>query len=168
MADIAQFGTIYRPPVKQALSELGDQLVQFDGPEGETLYDVPGGVIPTDDVPAPPRLLPMWDSVLLAYKDRSRIVPPQYRTGIMRKNGDVLPTLLVDGFVAGVWRPVEQGIEVTAFRPLSDADWARTEDETRSLMTFLDGRDRRIFQGRFAHWWDDLPGGAEVRVIGAE
>ena len=34
------------------------------------------------------------------------------------RNGDVLPTVLVDGYVAGVWRPVEDGIEVTAFHRL--------------------------------------------------
>jgi hypothetical protein len=166
IADIAQFGTIYRPPVTQALRELGDQLVQFDGPDGGTLYDVPDGLIPTDDMRVPPRLLPMWDSVLLAYKDRSRIVPPRYRAAVMRSNGDVLPTLLVDGLVAGVWRPVEGGVEVTAFERLSDDDWAGIEDEGRSLLAFLDGRERRIYQGRFAHWWDDVPGAAEVRVIG--
>ena len=75
----------------------------------------PDGLIPPDDSPAPPRLLPMWDSTLLAYADRSRIVPPEYRKVVIRNNGDVLPTLLVDGSVAGVWRPVEGGIEATAF-----------------------------------------------------
>ncbi len=57
----------------------------------------------------------MWDHVLLAYADRSRVIPPDYRKLVTRSNGDVLPTLLVDGYVAGVWRPVEGGIEATAF-----------------------------------------------------
>jgi Winged helix DNA-binding domain len=39
---------------------------------------------------------------LLAYADRSRVIPPAYRRLITRQNGDVLPTLLVDGYVAGV------------------------------------------------------------------
>jgi hypothetical protein len=30
-------------------------------------------------------------------------------------NGDVLPTVLVDGYVAGVWRAVPEGIEAIAF-----------------------------------------------------
>lgn len=167
MQDIAQFGTIYRPPVKEAIASLGDELVRSEGPAGATLYDVPGGVVPTEDTPAPPRLLPMWESALLAYKDRSRIVPAEYRTVVMRTNGDVLPTLLVDGFVAGVWRPVDGGIEATAFRRLADDDWAGLETEATSLIAFLAGRDARVYQGRFAHWWDELPAPAEVRVIGA-
>ena len=167
MADIAQFGTVYRPPIKEALESLGDELVRFGGPGGATLYDVPDGPMPAEDTPAPPRLLPMWDSVLLAYKDRTRIVPPEYRTVVMRNNGDVLPTLLVDGFVAGVWRPVEGGIEATAFHRLSDDDWVDLETEAKSLVAFLADRDPRVYQGRFAHWWHKLSAPAEVRVIGA-
>jgi hypothetical protein len=108
----------------------------------------------------------MWDSALLAYRDRSRIVPPEYRTAVMRNNGDVLPTLLVDGMVAGVWRPVVDGIEATAFRRLADDGWAGLESEARSLVTFLADRDPQVYQGRFAHWWNELPEPAEVRVIG--
>ena len=167
MADIAQFGTVYRPPVKGALESLGDELVRLGGPGAATLYDIPDGPMPAEGTPAPPRLLPMWDSVLLAYKDRTRIVPPEYRTAVMRNNGDVLPTLLVDGFVAGVWRPVEEGIEATAFHRLSDDDWAGLEAEARSLVAFLADRDPRVYQGRFAHWWHKLPAPAEVRVMGA-
>jgi hypothetical protein len=46
-----------------------------------------------------------WDSVLLAYADRSRIISPDYRRLVIRQNRDVLPTLLVNGYIAGVWRP---------------------------------------------------------------
>lgn len=166
MADIAQFGTIYRPPVQEALASLGDELVRLDGPDGATLYDVPGGVVPAEDTPAPPRLLPMWDSAMLAYKDRGRIVPTEYRTAVMRNNGDVLPAMLIDGFVAGVWRPVEHGIEATAFHRLSAKDWAGLEVEATSLIAFLATRDPSVYQGRFAHWWDALPTPADVRVLG--
>jgi hypothetical protein len=50
----------------------------------------------------------MWDSILLAYSDASRVIAPEYRPLVTRRNGDVLPTLLVDGYVAGVWRPVAE------------------------------------------------------------
>lgn len=168
MQDIAQFGTILRPPVKAALASLGNALVRFEGPDGELLYDIPGGPLPPEDVPAPPRLLAMWDSTLLAYADRSRIVPPAYRPLVMRKNGDVLPTILVDGYVAGVWRPTEEGIEVTAFHAMGDDAWAGLETEARSLRAFLAEREPIIFQGRFAHWWTQMPtDGVEVHTLGA-
>ena len=162
--DLAQFSTIYRPPAREALAGLGDELVRLEGPDGEELFDVPGGELPPEDSPAPPRLMAMWDSTLLAYKDRSRIVPPDYRKVVIRDNGDVLPTLLVDGYVAGVWRPVEGGIETTAFHELPDEAWSGLEKEARALVTFLAGRDPAVYR-RYAHWWDKNLPSAERRVL---
>jgi hypothetical protein len=162
--DIAQFSTIYRPPVQDALRSMDDELVRYDGPAGG-LYDVPGGVLPPEDTPAPPRLMAMWDSALLAYADRSRLIPAGLRKVVMRNNGDVLPTLLVDGHVAGVWRPIDAGIEATAFDRLSDDAWSGLEVEARNLVPFLADRDPAVYE-RYGRWWTDLPA-AEVRILGA-
>jgi len=143
---------------------MAGELVELDGPGRGPLYDVPGGSVPEEETPAPPRLLPMWDSILLAHADRSRFIPPEYRKLITRSNGDVLPTLLVDGYVAGVWRPLEGGIEATAFRRLSEPDWAGLAGEANALMGMLAGRDPRPY-GRYGRWWSDLPA-AEVRLLG--
>jgi hypothetical protein len=105
----------------------------------------------------------MWDSVLLAYADRSRIIPPDYRRLVIHQNGDVLPTLLVDGFVAGVWRPVAGGIEATAFQRLDREAWTGLATEARALVAFLADRDPAVYR-RYAHWWAKLPQG-EVRVL---
>ena len=163
--DIAQFSTIYRPPVKAAVAELDDELLRHEGANGETLVDVPGGVFPPEDSPAPPRMMAMWDSTLLAYKDRSRIIPPGYRTLVMRNNGDVLPTLLVDGHVAGVWRPLGGGIEATAFERLPEDAWDGLEAEGRSLIAFLAERDPSVYS-RYGHWWAKGFPSYEVRVLG--
>jgi hypothetical protein len=163
MQDVAQFGTVYRPPVREAVKTLGDDLVRFEGPDGTPFVDVPDGTLPPDDIPAPPRLMAMWDSALLAYADRSRLVPPEYRTVVMRNNGDVLPTLLVDGYVAGVWRAIDGRIEATAFHRLPADAWDGLEVEARSLRTLLAERDPAVYR-RYAHWWDGLPS-AEVRVL---
>ena len=162
--DIAQFAMLYRPPLREAVDALRDTLEQLEGPDGSDLLDVPGGALPPDDAPAPPRLLGMWDSVLLAYADRSRIVPADYRRLVTRTNGDVLPTLLVDGYVAGVWRPVADGIEATAFERLAAETWAGLDDEARALRGFLADREPTIYR-RYARWWTDLPS-AEVRLLG--
>ena len=60
---------------------------------------------PGPDVVAPVRLLARWDSLLLAHgpKFRTRILPAEHHAAVNRPNGDVLPTFLVDGFVAGTW-----------------------------------------------------------------
>ena len=124
--DVAQFILFPRSRARSRdlLESMGDTLQRLVGPDGTELFDVPGGRIPANDSTAPPRLMAMWDSVLLAYSDRSRIIPPEHRQIVIRRNGDVLPTLLVDGYVAGVWRAVEDGIEATAFRKLSHEAWA--------------------------------------------
>jgi Winged helix DNA-binding domain len=163
VADFAQFTMLRRPVTLRALQALGDKVEEVDGPDGVTLFDVPGGLLPAEDTVAPPRLLPMWDSVLLAYADRSRVMPPDYRRLVIRQNGDVLPTLLVGGYVAGVWRPVEGGIEATAFHRLSDEAWGGLEAEARALVAFLADREPTVYR-RYIHWWKVLPG-AEVRSL---
>ena len=164
VADIAQFSTIYRPPVRDALASLGDELERYEGPDGAQLFDVPGGALPPEDAPAPPRLMAMWDSTLLAYADRARIVPPDYRKQVIRRNGDVLPTLLIDGTVAGVWRPVDDGIEATAFHRLPDDAWDGLEAEARALRALVADRDPTVYR-RYGRWWAGLPS-AEVRLLG--
>ena len=107
----------------------------------------------------------MWDNVLLAYADRSRVIPPDYRRIVIRINGDVLPTLLVDGYVAGAWRSVEDGIEATAFHTLPPDAWKALEAEARSLLVFLADREPLVYR-RYGHWWTKKLPSAEVRVLG--
>jgi hypothetical protein len=106
----------------------------------------------------------MWEEVLLAHADRSRVIPEGVRKAVIRQNGDVLPTLLVDGFVAGVWRPAETGIEATAFRALDEDEWEALDGEARRLRAFLADRDPAVYR-RYGHWWSKLPEGT-IRVLG--
>ena len=163
VADIAQFALVQRSRVKEAIQSLADQLVHFKGPKGEALFDIHGGLYPDEDTPAPPRLLGMWDNILLSYADRSRVIPEEYRKIVIRNNGDTLPTLLVDGYVAGVWRVVDGAVEATAFHPLADDVWEGLTVEARSLLAFLADRDPLVYR-RFNHWWDKLPGG-DTRLL---
>ncbi|MFJ8795265.1 winged helix DNA-binding domain-containing protein [Streptomyces sp. NPDC102462] len=166
VADIAQFSMVQRSLVRRALTALDGSVEQLAGPGGTVLFDVPGAPRPPADAPAPPRLLGMWDSILLAYADRSRIIPPAYRRLVIRVNGDVLPTLLVDGRVAGVWRAVDGGIEATAFADLQSAVWDGLAAEARSLGALLSARDPRAYS-RYDHWWTKLPDGAARRLLPA-
>ncbi len=165
-ADLGQFGLVQRGRARAALDALvarGAAEV-LAGPDGAVLYDLPGAVRPDGETPAPPRLMAMWDSTLLAYADRSRIVPDAYRRHVIRINGDVLPTLLVDGHVAGAWRPVEGGVEAAAFHPLTAGDWAGLAAEAASLGTLLADRDPRVY-GRYDHWWAKGLPAAETRLL---
>jgi hypothetical protein len=162
--DVAQFGLVHRPRVRAALQAMAAELDELEGPDGVTLYDLPGAPRPPADTPAPPRLLPMWDSVMLAHADRSRVISAEHRPLVMRRNGDVLPTVLVDGLVAGVWRPADGGLEVTAFGALSDEAWAGVEREAHGLLRLLADRDPGAY-GRYSNWWATLPS-EHVRIVG--
>jgi hypothetical protein len=161
--DIAQFTSLRQPAVRHALDAMCDMLVTLEGPNGVVLYDVPGGEVPDEDTVAPPRLMAMWDSSLLAYANRDRIIPSEYRTHVIRTNGNVLPTVLVDGQVAGVWRPVDRGIEVTSFNTLGRTDWRGLAGEAAALVAFLAERDPAVYS-RYANWWSSIPS-TEVRVL---
>jgi hypothetical protein len=163
-ADLARFTLLTRTAARAALRGLGAAVRTLTGPDGTELWDVADGPpVPDGDTPAPPRLLGMWDSVLLAYADRSRLVDPEHRAVVTRNNGDVLATLLVDGYVAGVWRPVEGGIEAAAFRPLAADAWDGLAAEARALVRFLAGRDPAVYR-RYNHWWAKIPA-AETRLL---
>jgi hypothetical protein len=170
-ADMNQVTMMPMRPIRAGLAVLADELVQHEGPDRKPLLDLRDARLPREDTPAPPRLLGMWDEVLLAYRDRSRVIPAEYRAHVIRVNGDVLPTVLVDGYVAGVWRPAQPGgaagIEVTAFRELDAATWHAIDAEARELVLFLAARDPNVY-GRYAHWWTKLASRAEVRLVGGD
>jgi len=162
-ADLAGFATLHRAPAKEAFEVLGDELVRHVGPDGKPLFDLVGAAVADEDGVPPPRLLGMWDNALLAHTDRTRLIPAEYRSTVIRRNGDVLPMLLVDGYVAGVWRPVEGGIEATAFRGLSRTAWEGLAAEAAALTGMLAPREPLIFS-RYGHWWGSIEG-EEVKVL---
>ncbi|NKE57980.1 winged helix DNA-binding domain-containing protein [Lentzea sp. PSKA42] len=86
----------------------GLELVEYRNEAGKVLLDVPDGVIVPEDTPAPARLLPSFDNVLLGHADRTRIMSEDARSrwGAVR-NGVFPPTFLVDGFLRGTWNVVE-------------------------------------------------------------
>jgi hypothetical protein len=88
--------------IAQILDDMRDELAVFkDG--RRTLFDLPDAPRPDDQTPAPPRLLPEFDSLLLAHKDRTRVIADEHRRSLTTKNLRVKATFLIDGFAAGSW-----------------------------------------------------------------
>ena len=85
--------------LRNAFAAVADELDVLDG----GLYDVPGAPHPGPDAEAPVRFLPAFDNMLLAHKDRTRIIDEEHRPRVVTKNLRIHPTFLVDGFVAGMW-----------------------------------------------------------------
>lgn len=154
--DFAQFTMQSRADSRAAFAALGDALVTYEIPDGEPLFDVPDLPLPDPDTPAPVRLAGMWESTLLAYADRSRVIPDQHRATVIQRNGDLLPTVWVDGYVAGIWRVTSDGVEVHLLEPIPEVAWSALEKEAWMLAGTILSRDPTLFS-RYDHWWEKEP-----------
>jgi Winged helix DNA-binding domain len=121
-----------------ALDEL--QLLSFTGDDRRTYMDLPDAPRPDAAVAAPVRFLPKWDNLLLAHDRRERVLPEPLRKIVIRKNGDVLPTFLVDGVVAGAWEAPLKGratMTLTPLAPIAIRTRSAVEREGEDLLAWL-------------------------------
>jgi Winged helix DNA-binding domain len=136
--DILRFAGLRVGDIRAGLERV--ELRRFRDERGRVLLDVPRAPLPDGDTPAPVRFLPKWDSSLLAYAapERTRILPEQYRATVIRKNGDVLPTVLVDGFVAATWDMARsRALTITPLRRLSRQEGRAIDEEGERLRDFF-------------------------------
>jgi hypothetical protein len=89
--------------LRTASAALGDGVRRLDSDDGRQLLDLEGAPLASGDEPAPSRFLARWDSVLIGYDERDRMLPRELAPAVVKKNGDFLPTFLVDGRVGGLW-----------------------------------------------------------------
>ena len=134
--DLVAWSMMHVPEIQRAL-DLLEPLRRFRDEQGRELFDVPRAPLPDADTPAPVRFLPKWDNVLLAFADRTRVLPEEYRRRVIGVNGDVAQTFLVDGFVAGMWRVENGRIVLEPFERLSRSVQRELEDEAGRLEAFV-------------------------------
>jgi hypothetical protein len=134
--DLSAWSMMHVPEIDRALERL-EPLRRLRDELGRELLDVPRAPLPDAETPAPVRFLPKWDNVLLAWADRTRVLPEPYRKKVIRMNGDVAQTFLVDGFVAGTWGVEDRRVVTEPFAPLSRAVRLEVEDEAERLEAFL-------------------------------
>lgn len=110
-------------------------LVRLDG----GYHDLPDRSRPDADTPAPVRLLPEFDNLIVAFADRARLMPDEYRRRIC-VGALIAPTVLVDGTVRGSWKlrwsRDRATLTVELFERLSTADHAEVEAEATHLLEF--------------------------------
>ena len=80
--------------------------------------------------------MPRFDNLVLAHKDRTRVLPEEYR-GAVIDGGWVKSTLLVDGVVAGIWEVDDGRVRVEPFAPLPRVVRREVEDEAARLEAWL-------------------------------
>jgi hypothetical protein len=136
LRDISAWSMMHVPELKASLALL-EPLRRFRDEHGRELFDVPGAPLPDLDTPAPVRFLPKWDNLLLAFADRTRVLPEIHRKTVIKVNGDVAQTFLLDGFVAGTWRIDGERVVAEPFGRLSPAARRELNAEAERLQTFL-------------------------------
>ncbi|WP_199546813.1 winged helix DNA-binding domain-containing protein [Streptomyces sp. N35] len=123
--------------MREVFERLRPGLLTFRDENGVELFDLPGAPRPDEDTPAPARLLPEFDNLLLSHADRSRVVPPEYK-GRTWLGNFAWSVFLVDGFLAGVWKLVEDKesstISFEAFGKLTEAQRAELDAEAVRLL----------------------------------
>jgi hypothetical protein len=126
--------------LREVADRLGDLVVRFRNEAGRELLDLPDAPRPDPDVPAPVRFLPDFDNVSLAHADRTRLVDDRVRKRLMRANGLLPGTVLVDGRVEAHWSIGRSAgtatLTVVPFRALTPAEATAVEDEGRALLAF--------------------------------
>ena len=87
------------------------------------------------------RLLPYFDTFLLAHKDRQHIVDLQHQPKVFRPQGWIAPVVLVDGRVVAAWKYTQAKsrllITVEKFEPMSRNVIIAIHEEARDLGRFL-------------------------------
>ena len=94
-----------------AFKEVRSQLVTFVDERGRELFDLPDAPRPDPSTPAPVRLLPEYDNVLLSHADRSRFadvdVARLYPPGRLGRGH-----VLVDGSLRATWVVTDGRVDV--------------------------------------------------------
>lgn len=134
--DFARWSGLKISDTRKALLAM-DDLRRADY-EGNTVYWAEQPAPPC----APALLLSGFDEYVLAYRDRTVVLDRERENDIVPGgNGMFRNTLVLDGRVAGVWRPetTRAGavVRVTPFAPLTQEQSAALEEPVRQYGAFL-------------------------------
>jgi DNA glycosylase AlkZ-like len=90
--------------LKAVLEQLRPSLVTFRDEQGAELFDLPTAPRPGGEAPAPVRLVAEFDNLVLSHAERSRVISAEATRRLYTINGVIPGSVLIDGFVAGMWR----------------------------------------------------------------
>jgi hypothetical protein len=143
----------------EALAEVSRRFLETYGPAGPRQFaewfgikpaeapSLPEGTASAGEAPGPPRLLPEYDCYVMGFREREHFVPEKARERVKshpkgRFEGiAAVPTLLIDGVVAGLWRRAKKGkgveIVVEPVRRLTKAERSELKAEAERIGAFL-------------------------------
>ena len=116
--------------VKNWLRDLPVESFDFGG---MTYYYIPNGKTYDGDIPHC-IFLAGFDQLMLGYQKKESIyLKPEYLRGVFNLAGIVMPPLLIDGDVAGIWKNKNGKLEIKCFRELSQAEKSYIEQAADKL-----------------------------------
>jgi hypothetical protein len=126
--------------LREVAGRLRPALRAFRDENGTELLDLPDAPRPDPGTPAPVRLVAEYDNLILSHADRTRVVSQSDRPRLYGRNGVFPGTVLVNGFVAGLWRVARSagGVTLTVepFGKISARDRDAITDEARRMLAF--------------------------------
>ncbi len=143
LADFSHWSGIPMQEVKPLRALLEPELAEIPGEKKSSfllLEDV--GVLNDSPVTkATIRLLPNFDSYLLAHREKDHLLTERHYKRVYRNQGWISPVVLIDGVIAGVWSHKLQGkrllVDIEPFGKLSKAERAGIKQEAESLALFF-------------------------------
>jgi hypothetical protein len=126
--------------LREVTERLRKRLRTFRDEQGRELFDLPDAPRPDPDAPAPVRLVAEFDNLILSHADRSRVISEPDRQRLYTKNGIFPGTVLIDGFVRGMWRITiarrAAVLTVEMFGPVGGRDRDAVAAEGERLLEF--------------------------------
>ena len=138
--DFAWWSGLTKAQARRAIGDAGATPVGDGFDLGEGGGDPPAGV----------RLLPIWDTLFVTWKDRTRFLPDRLLPFVYDSSGNATSTVLVDGTVAGVWAMGSDDefleVRVALFDDATPRMWAAIEAEAAILGEVAGSTEVRVVQ----------------------
>lgn len=126
--------------MKATLEKMDLEILKDE--DGRKLFDLPGAARPDPGVAVPPRFLPEFDSLVLAHKDRTRLLADEHKPMVVTKNLRVRATFLWEGAVSGTWRIERKKqvarLELSPFAKLPKRARDELTEEAEGLVRFAE------------------------------
>ncbi len=100
LADAAWFFGLQKERKKELFSLNLDEYSYFE--HNKNVYYYVENKADMGDIPEL-TLLSGFDPLIVSYTERSAVLPPEYKSAVIMKSGICLPTIAVNGQVAGLW-----------------------------------------------------------------
>jgi uncharacterized protein YcaQ len=142
LTDFSHWAGIPMKEVKPLRALIDSDLAELPGDKSRLLLRKDVAALTVRSAANPSiRLLPLFDSYLLAHREKDHLLSAQHYKRVYRNQGWISPVVLINGAVAGVWSHKLQGkkllVNIDPFGKLSKAECAGIEREAEALAGYF-------------------------------